>query len=106
MLITAGGTKERIDPVRFITNDSSGKMGYSLAKAARDLGAEVTLVTATNLLPIPFGIEPISVQSSKEMETAVLDKFHNVDMVIMAALYSTTGRKRKQPSKSRKQTKT
>jgi len=88
VLITAGGTKERIDPVRFITNDSSGKMGYSLAKAARDLGAEVTLVTATNLLPIPFGVEPISVQSSKEMETAVLDKFHNVDMVIMAAAVS------------------
>ncbi|MGB7473195.1 bifunctional phosphopantothenoylcysteine decarboxylase/phosphopantothenate--cysteine ligase CoaBC [Trichococcus sp.] len=88
VLITAGGTKERIDPVRFITNDSSGKMGFSLAKAARDLGAEVTLVTATNLLPIPFGVEPISVQSSKEMETAVLDKFHNVDMVIMAAAVS------------------
>jgi phosphopantothenoylcysteine decarboxylase/phosphopantothenate--cysteine ligase len=63
-------------------------MGFSLAKAARDLGAEVTLVTATNLLSIPFGVEPISVQSSKEMETAVLDKFHNVDMVIMAAAVS------------------
>jgi phosphopantothenoylcysteine decarboxylase/phosphopantothenate--cysteine ligase len=88
VLITAGGTKERIDPVRFITNDSSGKMGYSLAKAARDLGAEVTLVTATNLLPIPFGVEPIFVQSSKEMESAVLDKFHNLDIVIMAAAVS------------------
>lgn len=88
VLITAGGTKERIDPVRFITNDSSGKMGYSLAKAARDLGAEVTLVTATDLLPIPFGVEAISVHSSKEMATAVLDKFHNFDMVIMAAAVS------------------
>ena len=88
VLITAGGTKERIDPVRFITNDSSGKMGYSLAKAARDLGAEVTLVTATNLLPIPYGVELISVQSSEEMATAVLDKFHNLDMVIMAAAVS------------------
>lgn len=88
VLITAGGTKERIDPVRFITNDSSGKMGYSLAKAARDLGAEVTLVTATNLLPVPFGVEPIYVQSSEEMGSAVLDIFHKVDMVIMAAAVS------------------
>ena len=88
VLITAGGTKERIDPVRFITNDSSGKMGYSLAKAARDLGAEVKLVTATNLLPIPFGVESIYVQSSEEMESEVLDKFHNLDMVIMAAAVS------------------
>jgi len=88
VLITAGGTKERIDPVRFITNDSSGKMGYSLAKVARDLGAEVTLVTATNLLPVPFGVEPIYVQSSEEMGSAVLDIFHKVDMVIMAAAVS------------------
>ena len=88
VLITAGGTKERIDPVRFISNDSSGKMGYSLAKAARDLGAEVKLVTATNLLPIPFGVESIYVQSSEEMESEVLDKFHNLDMVIMAAAVS------------------
>ena len=88
VLITAGGTKERIDPVRFISNDSSGKMGYSLAKAARDLGAEVKLVTATNLLPIPYGVESIYVQSSEEMESEVLDKFHNLDMVIMAAAVS------------------
>jgi phosphopantothenoylcysteine decarboxylase/phosphopantothenate--cysteine ligase len=88
VLITAGGTKERIDPVRFITNDSSGKMGYSLAKVARDLGAEVTLVTATNLLPVPFGVKPIYVQSSEEMGSAVLDIFHKVDMVIMAAAVS------------------
>lgn len=88
VIITAGGTKERIDPVRFITNDSSGKMGYSLAKAARDLGAQVTLISATNRLPVPFGVAFVSVQSAAEMEKAVFAKFNDSDIVIMAAAVS------------------
>lgn len=88
IIITAGGTKERIDPVRYITNDSSGKMGYSLAKAARDFGAQVTLISATNQLPIPFGVSFVSVQSASEMEKAVFDRFNASDIVIMAAAVS------------------
>ncbi|MGX7418485.1 bifunctional phosphopantothenoylcysteine decarboxylase/phosphopantothenate--cysteine ligase CoaBC [Carnobacterium gallinarum] len=88
MIVTAGGTKERIDPVRFITNDSSGKMGYSLAIAARDLGAEVYLISASQLLPNPVGITVIPVETSSEMETAILTEFDTTDIVIMAAAVS------------------
>lgn len=87
VLITAGGTKERIDPVRYITNDSSGKMGYRLAEAARDWGADVTLVTASNL-PTPDGMKIISVQSAQDMYEAVSKHFPAVDMLVMAAAVS------------------
>lgn len=87
VIIAAGGTKERIDPVRYITNDSSGKMGYSLATIARNLGAEVTLVSASTIEQ-PFGIEFISVESAKEMQEQMLNSFESADMVIMAAAVS------------------
>ena len=88
IVVTAGGTKERIDPVRFITNDSSGKMGYSLAIAARDLGAEVHLISATTLIEAPKGVRVVNVQTAADMEKAVLTEFDAADIVIMAAAVS------------------
>lgn len=88
VVITAGGTKERIDPVRYITNDSSGKMGYSLANAARDLGAEVILVSATQQLTEPFGVTLIPVNSAQEMLEAVMNEYAQADIVVMAAAVS------------------
>ncbi|MGP6147533.1 bifunctional phosphopantothenoylcysteine decarboxylase/phosphopantothenate--cysteine ligase CoaBC [Jeotgalibaca sp. A122] len=87
IIISAGGTIERIDPVRYITNDSSGKMGHRLAEAARDLGANVTLVTASKL-EHPFGMNVVPVQSAREMQSAIMDKFETADIVIMAAAVS------------------
>lgn len=87
VMITAGGTKERIDPVRYISNDSSGKMGYRLAEAARDLGAEVILISASTL-PKPFGVTVIPVESAGEMFNEVIKYYENSDIVIMAAAVS------------------
>lgn len=87
VLVSAGGTKERIDPVRYITNDSSGKMGYSAARAARDMGAHVTLVSTSNL-EHPFGVEVVPVNSGQEMEQAIMSRFPELDIIIMAAAVS------------------
>lgn len=87
-LITAGGTREYIDPVRYITNASTGKMGYALAKAAINAGHDVTLITApTNINP-PVNAELIKVCSSKDMYQAVRENFENCDCLIMAAAVS------------------
>jgi phosphopantothenoylcysteine decarboxylase/phosphopantothenate--cysteine ligase len=88
ILITAGGTREAIDPVRFIGNRSSGKMGYALAAAARSRGARVILISAPTALPTPEGCELVSVTSSEEMRTAVLAKLAESTIVIMAAAVS------------------
>jgi phosphopantothenoylcysteine decarboxylase/phosphopantothenate--cysteine ligase len=85
VLISAGGTVERIDPVRYITNDSSGKMGYALAEAAAVMGAEVILVSANVKLAVPAGVNMIPVISAQDMYNAVLDKLPQVDIVIKAA---------------------
>ncbi|MBI5700306.1 bifunctional phosphopantothenoylcysteine decarboxylase/phosphopantothenate--cysteine ligase CoaBC [Candidatus Saganbacteria bacterium] len=85
ILVTAGGTREAIDPVRFISNRSSGKMGYAVAEAARDRGAEVTLISANVALPSPLDIKPIKVESADEMLTAVLGNYSEADIIIMAA---------------------
>jgi len=71
IVVTAGPTREYIDPVRFISNRSSGKMGYALAKAARDRGAEVTLISGPSSLQRPFGLKFVAVESSEEMLGAV-----------------------------------
>ena len=87
-LITAGGTREYIDPVRFISNASSGKMGYALAAAAINAGHSVTLITApTNLLP-PKGAKTVAVETSAEMFAAVKKYFAKCDCLIMAAAVS------------------
>lgn len=85
VVVSAAGTHEAIDPVRVIANRSSGKQGYALAQAALDLGAEVTLVSGPTALPAPLGLELISVESAREMETAVLEATQAADALLMAA---------------------
>lgn len=85
VLITAGGTREAIDPVRYIGNRSSGKMGHALARAARAMGAEVALVTASTQLSIPFGVEGVRVESAAQMLDAVSQRFDACTMLICAA---------------------
>lgn len=88
ILITAGGTKERIDPVRYISNDSSGKMGYALAKAASILGAKVQLVSTTKQLKVPYGVQVTYVESALEMLDAVTQLFPKTDIAVMVAAVS------------------
>jgi phosphopantothenoylcysteine decarboxylase/phosphopantothenate--cysteine ligase len=85
IVITAGGTQEPIDPVRYISNRSSGKMGYALAKAARDRGAEVTLITAPTSLPEPADLNVIPVGTAEQMRQAVEHAASRMDALIMAA---------------------
>jgi len=87
-LITAGPTIEWIDPVRIVTNRSTGKMGYALARAAWRRGAEVTLVTGPTHLDPPQGIEVIMVKTAEQMREAVLHNYRDTDMVIKAAAVS------------------
>jgi phosphopantothenoylcysteine decarboxylase/phosphopantothenate--cysteine ligase len=85
IVVTAGGTQESIDPVRYISNHSSGKMGYALAEAARDRGAKVTLVTAPTLLPEPVGVDVVKVNTAQEMLRAIGKVTRQTDALIMAA---------------------
>jgi len=85
VLVTAGPTVERIDPVRFITNRSTGKMGYAIAEAARDRGAEVVLVSGPVQLKPPKGVETVSVESSAQLCENVLARGESADVVIQAA---------------------
>jgi phosphopantothenoylcysteine decarboxylase/phosphopantothenate--cysteine ligase len=85
LVVTAGGTQEPIDPVRHITNPSSGKMGYAIAEAARDRGAEVKLITAPVSLPQPAGVKVIPVRTTLEMQKAVAKAVTKADALIMAA---------------------
>jgi len=85
IVVTAGGTREPIDPVRHIGNRSSGKMGYAMAEAARDRGATVTLITAPTSLPEPAGIEVIPVETAVQMKEAVTKAVAQADALIMAA---------------------
>jgi phosphopantothenoylcysteine decarboxylase/phosphopantothenate--cysteine ligase len=84
-LITAGATREAIDPVRYISNHSSGKMGYALARAARERGAAVTLISGPTHLSAPLDIRPVKVESAGGMLEAVLDFYNNANAVISAA---------------------
>ncbi len=85
VLVTAGGTQEPLDPVRVLTNRSSGKQGYALAQAALDAGADVTLVTAPNALTPPVGATVIEVETAKQMLDAVMKEFPESDALIMSA---------------------
>ncbi len=85
LVVTAGGTQEPIDPARHIGNPSSGKMGYALASAARDRGAEVTLITAPASLLPPAGVEVVPVRTAIEMKQAVAKAVKGADALIMAA---------------------
>jgi phosphopantothenoylcysteine decarboxylase/phosphopantothenate--cysteine ligase len=88
VLITAGCTWEPFDPVRFIGNRSSGKMGFALAAAARDLGAEVTLVHGPTALSAGYGVRCCPVQTAQQMHDAVLDQIPTADVLLMAAAVS------------------
>jgi phosphopantothenoylcysteine decarboxylase/phosphopantothenate--cysteine ligase len=85
VLISAGPTRERIDPVRFISNRSSGKMGFAVAQAAREAGAEVVLVSGPVSLPTPPGVRRIDVESAADMLTAVLKEVEGTDIFISTA---------------------
>ena len=85
VLVTAGPTVERIDPVRYITNRSTGKMGYALAEAARDRGANVTLISGPTQLTAPQGVEFVHIESSAQLCAAVLERGAMADVVIQAA---------------------
>jgi len=85
IVVTAGGTQEAIDPVRFVGNRSSGKMGYAVAEAARDRGAKVTLITAPTSLPEPAGVELTQIESVVQMKEAVAKACAQADALIMAA---------------------
>ncbi|MDD8048757.1 MAG: bifunctional phosphopantothenoylcysteine decarboxylase/phosphopantothenate--cysteine ligase CoaBC [Thomasclavelia sp.] len=88
VIVTAGPTIEKIDPVRYITNHSSGKMGYAVAKAAFRLGANVTLITGPTTLKDPYGIETVKVESAKSMETVIKELYDDADYVVMSAAVS------------------
>ena len=88
IVVTAGGTREPIDPVRYIGNRSSGQMGYAIAKAAADAGARVTLISGPVALAPPAGIERISVETARELEAAVHRAIRDADALVMAAAVS------------------
>ncbi|MDH3317176.1 MAG: bifunctional phosphopantothenoylcysteine decarboxylase/phosphopantothenate--cysteine ligase CoaBC [Gammaproteobacteria bacterium] len=88
VLVTAGATREALDPVRFISNQSSGKMGYAVADAAAEAGARVTLVSGPTSLDAPFGVERIYVTSAKEMLDAVMQRIRDSQIFIGAAAVS------------------
>ena len=88
VIVSAGGTRERIDPVRYISNDSSGKMGYAMAQAADWLGATVTLVSTTHSLLPPEGVQVQQVASAQELAQAMTAHYDQMDYVVMAAAVS------------------
>jgi phosphopantothenoylcysteine decarboxylase/phosphopantothenate--cysteine ligase len=88
VLLTAGPTRERIDPVRFITNRSSGKMGYAVAEAARDAGADVVIVSGPVNLPTPAGVRRVDVETAEQMMDAVRAHLPGTDIFIAAAAVS------------------
>jgi phosphopantothenoylcysteine decarboxylase/phosphopantothenate--cysteine ligase len=88
LLITAGPTQEKIDPVRFLTNHSSGKMGYQLATVAAELGAEVTLVSGPVQLETPPGVNRVDIVTAEEMYETVMSRYDEADIVIKTAAVS------------------
>ncbi len=102
LLVTAGATRERMDPVRFISNPSTGKMGYSIAAAGWLRGAETTLVSGHSHLPDPRGVKVIRVESSEEMYEQVHERFGEADIVIKSAAVSDYTPCEKSPRKTKK----
>ena len=104
IVVSAGGTEEAIDPVRNITNRSSGKMGYAIAEAARDRGAMVSLVAAPNNLSKPIGISVTNIQSAEDMKKAIEEECLEADALIMAAAVADWRPLEKLDSKAKKDT--
>ncbi|WP_303691073.1 bifunctional phosphopantothenoylcysteine decarboxylase/phosphopantothenate--cysteine ligase CoaBC [Megamonas hypermegale] len=88
VIVSAAGTREPIDPVRYISNRSSGKMGYAIAQAAADRGAQVVLVSGITNLPAPRNVKLIKVESAREMQSSIETYFPDCDITIMAAAVS------------------
>jgi phosphopantothenoylcysteine decarboxylase/phosphopantothenate--cysteine ligase len=88
VLVSAGGTEEDIDPVRVVRNRSTGRMGFAMAEAARDLGAEVTVVAANVAVPAPHGVRLVRVRTGSEMAIALRDAYAACDVLVMAAAVS------------------
>ncbi len=104
IVVTAGGTQEPIDPVRHIGNRSSGKMGYAMAEAARDRGAEVKLITAPTSLPEPAGIEVTHIETAVQMKEAVAKAVAQADALIMAGAVADYQPKEVTEAKIKKET--
>lgn len=104
-LITAGGNREYIDPVRFISNASSGQMGYALARAAKKAGHRVTLITAANLKP-PAGVKVVDVETTAQMFAAVKKHFVKCNCLVMAAAVADYTPVRQAKTKMKKTTQT
>jgi phosphopantothenoylcysteine decarboxylase/phosphopantothenate--cysteine ligase len=85
VVVSAGGTQEPIDPVRYVSNYSSGKMGYAVAEAARDRGAQVVVVSAPVSVPAPYGVQVVSVKTAEEMRDALVRECSGADVLVMAA---------------------
>lgn len=102
VLITAGATQEAIDPVRYITNHSTGKMGYALARVAKAKGAEVTLVTGKTALKKPLGVNVVEIVSAKDMFREVTERYFDTDIVIKAAAVADFKPKNVSDSKTKK----
>ena len=102
VLVTAGPTREAIDPVRYVSNASSGKMGYAVAKAARRRGAEVVLVSGPSFLPRPAGVTFVPVRTAEEMLDACVSYFPQSTIVIMAAAVADYRPTKSYPSKVKK----
>ncbi|HTP41923.1 MAG TPA: bifunctional phosphopantothenoylcysteine decarboxylase/phosphopantothenate--cysteine ligase CoaBC [Nitrospiria bacterium] len=85
VLVTAGPTREPLDPVRFLSNRSSGKMGYAIARSAARRGARVTLISGPTALPPPFGVEMVAVETAAEMAAALHKRFSEATLLVMAA---------------------
>ncbi|MFN0310960.1 bifunctional phosphopantothenoylcysteine decarboxylase/phosphopantothenate--cysteine ligase CoaBC [Kurthia sp. ISK08] len=103
VVVTAGPTRERIDPVRYLTNFSSGKMGYAMATAARDLGADVTLVSGPVDLPEPTGMTVVQAESAEDMLQAVLSVYEQSDLAIKTAAVADYRPKNAMNQKMKKQ---
>ncbi len=102
ILVTAGPTRENLDPVRFITNHSTGKMGYAIAEQAKKRGAEVTLVTGPVSLALPKGVCGVSVTTAEEMYQEVINRCKEQDMIIKAAAVADYRPKEVNPEKTKK----
>ena len=102
VLITAGPTREWIDPVRFISNPSSGKMGYALAQMAHNAGAHVTLVSGPTMLLAPRGVELVEVETAAEMAREVFRRAKQADIIILSAAVADWTPARRAPQKLKK----
>ena len=102
VMVTAGPTREYLDPTRFISNPSSGKMGYAIAEVAQRRGADVTLISGPTTVSPPIGVELCYVETASEMQDAVLEVYDNVDIAVMAAAVADYRPQTSSPNKLKK----